>query len=111
MVRRLDGALSNRAVSGASLDAWEQAVLHHGQTSRYRPPRELLIELSADMAELELAITGCRAPGSLRRLTRVAAQMSGLMCLLFVKLDERDSSRRWARTARVAAGEAGDAVT
>jgi DNA-binding XRE family transcriptional regulator len=109
--RRLDGALSNGAVSSASLDAWEQAVLHHGQAARYRPSGELLIELGADMAELELAIRGCRAPGSLRRLTRVAAQMSGLMCLLFVKLDERDSFRRWARTARAAASEAGDAVT
>jgi DNA-binding XRE family transcriptional regulator len=109
--RRLDGALSNRALSGASLDAWEQAVLHHGQASRYRQPRELLIELGADMAELELAIRGCRAPGSLRRLTRVTAQMSGLMCLLFVKLDEPEAFRRWARTARAAAGEADDAVT
>ncbi len=109
--RRLDGALSAGAVSGASLDAWEQAVLHHGQATRYRPPHELLIELSADMSELELLIRGCRAPGSLRRLTRVAAQMSGLMCLLFVKLDEREAFHRWARTARIAAGEAGDAVT
>jgi transcriptional regulator with XRE-family HTH domain len=109
--RRLEGALSNGAVSGTSLDAWEQAVLCHGQATRYRPSGELLIELGADMAELELAISGCRAPGSLRRLTRVAAQMAGLMCLLFVKLDEPDSFRRWARTARVAAGQAGDAVT
>ena len=110
--RRLNGALKgNRALSSASLDAWEQAVLHHGQASRYRQPRELLIELGADMAELELAITGCRAPGSLRRLTRVTAQMSGLMCLLFVKLDEPEAFRRWARTARAAAGEADDAVT
>lgn len=108
---RLNSVLSSGAVSGASLDAWEEAVLHHGRMTRYRPSRELLAELSADLAELEPAMTGCRAPGALRRLTRVAAQMSGLMCLLFVKLDEREAFRRWARTAQIAASEVGDSVT
>jgi hypothetical protein len=88
---------------GGELDALSG---HH--MTRYRPPQDLLAELSADMTELEMAIGGCRAPGSLRRLTRVAALMSGLMCLLFVKLDEREAFQRWARTAQVAASEVGD---
>jgi len=33
------------------------------------------------------------------------------MCLALVKLDERAAFRRWARTARVAADEAGDPAT
>jgi Helix-turn-helix domain len=106
----LSGTLSDSAVSRASLDAWDQAVLHVGQMTRYRPPGELLFELSADLSELDRAMRRCRSPGSLRRLARVAAQLSGLMCLLLVKLDERTAFRRWARTARSAAGEAGDPV-
>ena len=47
----------------------------------------------------------------MRRLTRIAAQMAGLMCLTLVKLDDRTGFRRWARLARLAAGEAGDPVT
>jgi uncharacterized membrane protein YecN with MAPEG domain len=46
----------------------------------------------------------------LRRLTRVTAQMAGLMFLTLIKLDEQDAARSWARTARVAAAEAGDPV-
>jgi tetratricopeptide (TPR) repeat protein len=37
--------------------------------------------------------------------------MSGLMCLILVKLDERDGFRNWARTARIAAQEIGDPET
>jgi len=37
--------------------------------------------------------------------------MSGLMCLTFCKLDDRSSFRKWARTARLAAKEAGDPLT
>ncbi|HEX2242992.1 MAG TPA: hypothetical protein VHK27_07035 [Gammaproteobacteria bacterium] len=37
--------------------------------------------------------------------------MSGLMCLAFCKLDDRPSFRKWARTARLGAEEAGDPVT
>jgi tetratricopeptide (TPR) repeat protein len=37
--------------------------------------------------------------------------MAGLMCLTLVKLDDRHAFRSWARTARIAAQEAGDPVT
>jgi hypothetical protein len=44
----------------------------------------------------------------LRRLTRVTAQIAGLMLLTLIKLDVPLAARNWARTARVAADEAGD---
>ena len=109
--QRLTRAVSQDVVTAASPDAWEQTVLHHGQATRGRPPGELVIELGADMAGLEMAIKWCRSASSMRRLVRVAAQMSGLMCLQFVKLDERAAFRRWALTARTAATEAGDPGT
>jgi hypothetical protein len=37
--------------------------------------------------------------------------MAGLMCLTLIKMDERTVFRRWARTARLAAHEAGDTLT
>ena len=78
------------------------------RATKYRPPSDLLANLRADLAELEQVIRNCQSAASLRRLVRVAAQLSGMMCLLMVKLDDRDGSRRWGRTARTAAGEAGD---
>jgi hypothetical protein len=49
-----------------------------------------------------------RSASALRRLTRVAAQMSELVCLTLCKLDDRPGFRRWTRTARIAASESGD---
>src|ERR1022692_305759 len=106
----LDGTLCQDAVSEAALEAWQQAVLAHGRASRSRPAGELVIELGADLAELGSVIRRCRSAASLRHLVGVAAQMSGLMCLMFVKLDDGDAFRRWAGTARAAAAEAGDAA-
>ncbi|MFI5068639.1 MAG: helix-turn-helix domain-containing protein [Streptosporangiales bacterium] len=105
---RLGGALSQGALSPVSMDAWEQAVEAHGRATKYRPPGDLLADLGADLAELEQVIRNCQSAASLRRLARVAAQLSGLVCLQLVKLDDRSGSRRWGRTARIAAGEAGD---
>jgi len=75
------------------------------------PAGELVVELGADLAELGMVIRRCRSASSLRRLVRVAAHMSGLMCLMFVKLDDRDAFGRWVVTARAAAVEAGDPGT
>jgi DNA-binding XRE family transcriptional regulator len=107
----LSGVLSEGAVAEASLDEWEQAVARYGRATRYRPATVLIADLAADLAELRDVIGRCRSASSLRRLARISAQMSGLMCLLFVKLGEPGTFRRWARTARLAAAEAGDPAT
>ena len=107
----LTGVLTDGAVSRGSIEAWEQAVVHHGRDTRTRPAAEHLPELSADLTELGQTIQRCRSAASLRDLTRVAAHLSGLACLLFVKLDDRYAFRRWAATARVAAAESGHPAT
>lgn len=104
----LDETISERTITTASLDDWEKTVFHHGQATRDRAPGVLLEDLSADLAQLHGALTRCRSASALRRLTRVTAQMTGLMCLTLIKLDQRSAFRRWARTARLAADEAGD---
>jgi hypothetical protein len=109
--RGLNETISERTITPASLDDWEQTVFHHGQATRDRAPIVLLGDLSADLAQLREALTRCRSASVLQRLTHITAQMAGLMCLTLIKLDERTAFRRWARTARLAAHEAGDPLT
>lgn len=109
--RGLHHAITEGAMTEADLGDWEQTALRYGQASRYRPAGMLLAQLVDDLADLKRSIQLCGSSSALRRLTRVSAQMSGLMCLTLVKLDHRSAFRRWARTARIAADEAGDPVT
>lgn len=107
----LNDALSEGGMAEASLDEWERTVVRYGRATRDRPAGVLLVDLSGDLAELKRALDRHRSASALRRLSRVAAHMSGLMCLTLCKLDDRPAFRRWARTARLAADEAGDPVT
>lgn len=107
----LDDALSEGVMSEASLEDWERLVIRYGRATRDRPAPVLVSDLSAEIAELGRTLQRHRSASALRRLTRVAAHMSGLMCLAFCKLDDRPSFRKWARTARLGAEEAGDSVT
>lgn len=109
--RGLTEALTSRAVSPSVLDDWEQTVLRRGEATRDRPAGLLLVDLAADLAEVEGVLPLCRASSALRRMTRVTAQLAGLMCLTLVKLEDRTAFRSWARTARQAAAEAEDPVT
>lgn len=109
--QKLDETLSDGAMAEASLDDWEQTVIRYGRATRDRSAAVLLGDLSNDLTDLQRALQRHRSASSLRRLGRVTAQMSGLMCLTFCKLDDRPAVRRWARTARIAVGEASDPET
>ncbi|HMC09361.1 MAG TPA: helix-turn-helix transcriptional regulator [Actinomycetota bacterium] len=109
--RGLHEALAGGAPREASLEDWELTVARYGAATRDRAAPLLLSDLSVDFGELQNTLDRCRSVSGLRRLTRVAAHMSGLMCLTLIKLDERKAFRGWARTARVAAAEADDPVT
>jgi len=109
--RRLHEVFAGGEVSGASVDDWELIVVRYGMAMKDRPATLLLGDLATDIAELERTMAQCRSLSALGRLTRVAANLSGLVCLTLIKLDDRQAFRRWARTARIAANEASDAVT
>jgi tetratricopeptide (TPR) repeat protein len=109
--RNLDATVSESSLSEASIEDWENIAVQYGRTSRYESPDVLIGDLAADLSELNNALSRCRSASSVRRLTIVVAQMAGLMCLTLVKMDDRVAFRRWARTARVAAEEAGDPQT
>jgi transcriptional regulator with XRE-family HTH domain len=112
LIRRgLDDTLSEGAMAQAALDDWERMVIRYGRATRDQPAGALLNDISADLAELKLTLRRHRSASALRQLTRIAAQMAGLMGLTFIKLGDRRSFREWARTARLAASEAGDPVT
>lgn len=106
--RGLAEVISEHSLGSASLDDWEHTVIRHGQATRERPAGLMLADLSTDLEDLQQALASCRSPSALRRLTRVTAYMAGLMCLTLIKLNDRAAWRRWARTARIAAEEAGD---
>jgi tetratricopeptide (TPR) repeat protein len=107
----LNDALSEGMMAEASLDDWEQVVDRYGRATRDRPAGLMADDLCADLAELKLALQRHRATSARRRLTSVTAQMCGLMCLAFCKIDDRHAFRRWAQIARLAAKEANDAET
>jgi hypothetical protein len=109
--RSLEDALADGAMSPALLDDWDVAVTRYGYRTRDIPSPLLLADLTADLADLRLAITRHRSPSALPRLALIAARMSGLICLTLIKAGDRQAFRRWARTARHAADEAGDFAT
>jgi tetratricopeptide (TPR) repeat protein len=109
--RELSDAITEGAMTSAGLDDWEQTVLRYGRATRDRPAGVLLVDLTMDLVELKRAFGRYRSASAVRRLTRVTAQMAGLMCLTLIKMDERRESRGWGRMARTAALEAGDPLT
>jgi tetratricopeptide (TPR) repeat protein len=109
--QQMNDALNEGMMAEASIDDWERTAVLYGRATRDRPAAVLLDDLGSDLADLNRILRRHRSASALRRLTRVAAQMSGLMCLTFCILDDRPAFRRWARTARLAADEAGDPET
>jgi len=109
--RALDDALADGAMSEGMLDDWDASVVLYGYRSRDTPSPLLLADLTADLADLRLAFGRHRSASALPRLALAAARMSGLVCLTLIKAGDRQAWRRWGRTARHAAGEAGDPAT
>lgn len=109
--RALDDTFNEGAMAMSTLDDWETTVIRYGAICRDQPAGLLVTDLANDLAELQAVLSRPRPVSSARRLTRVTAQMAGLLCLALIKLDDRRAFRGWARTARVAAAEAGDPET
>lgn len=114
-LERVRGSLSRTVSEGAltatAVDELEQMALRYGLATRERPAGLLLDDLAADLAELQALMDRPRPLSTALGLTRVAAQMCGLMCLTLIKLDRRGEFRRWARLARNTAQETGDPGT
>lgn len=106
--QELAESVDHVAMSDASLDDWEQTTWQYGLATRHRPAAALLIDLTADFGELRHVLARRRTLLAPSRLTRVTAQMAGLMSLTLIKLDQRSAARNWARLAKLIAADAGD---
>lgn len=109
--QKLQYFLLDGGTNSPNLDDWEMTATRYAIAARDREPSLLLNDLVDDISELQSVLIHTRSSSSLRRLTRVAAQLSGLICLTLVKLDDHRAFRRWARTARIAATEVDDPAT
>ncbi|WP_198939475.1 hypothetical protein, partial [Pseudofrankia sp. EUN1h] len=76
--------------------------------TRYLPAAVQLDDLAADFAEVQHALSTRQPSSTTRQLTRITAQLAGLISLSLIKMGQRGPARAWGRTARLAAGEAGD---
>jgi len=106
--RDLTDAVDHAAMSDATLDDWEHTVFQYRIAHQYRAAASLLVDLTADFAELRRVLERRRAILVPTRLTRVVAQMAGLMSATLLRLDQQAAARNWGRTAKTVAHEAGD---
>lgn len=95
--------MSEGATAGATLDDYELIVVRHGAGSKDCPAALLPGDLVVDIGELKRTMVRCHPLSGVRRLTRAAAHLSGLMCLTLIKLDDRQAFPKWSRIARIAA--------
>ncbi|MBR7825803.1 helix-turn-helix transcriptional regulator [Actinospica sp. MGRD01-02] len=107
----LANSVSGGSLSNALLSDLEETVRRYGLVARGQPASVLFADLTADLAEIQELFARPRPLSTAATLTRVAAQMSGLLCLTLIKLDRRSDFRSWARVARNAAVEAGEPET
>jgi hypothetical protein len=106
--RAIDDALADGMMSPALLDGWDTLVARYGYRTRDTAAPLLVADLATDLSDLRLAIIRHRSASALPRLALAAARMCGLVCLTLIKAGDRQAWRRWGRTARHAAMEAGD---
>jgi hypothetical protein len=108
MRRRLADAFESFSMSETLVEDWEQIALTYGRATRHTPPTRLLQGLIVDFGDLDRQLK-LRAPAQLqRRLSAVAAQLSGLVSLLLTSLCRYGEAQKWGRIARLAAREAAD---
>jgi hypothetical protein len=109
--QRIHDTLETGGMTASGLDDWEQTVRRHGVATRARPAGPLLLDLASDCQELARLLSRPQPVSTARCLTQNMAQMAGLMSLTYIKLGQIVASSNWARTARLAADEAGDTAT
>lgn len=105
----LSDVLANMQASELNVDDWDHLVDRTGRDTRRRAPAVLASELLSNLEDIRKFYSRATSGHTLRRLSRIAAQMSGLMSQSLLKIDDQAGSLDWARTARLFAAEAKDA--
>ncbi len=97
--------------AAADVDEWHEIALEYGQTYASTPPAELLDTLMLDLSGLQLALRRNPADATGRELSRVGALLAAFTAQTVANLGHVRQARRWWRTARRAADQAGDAYS
>lgn len=103
-------ATFDRAVDSAgehALEDWEQIAHQHAYDIRVEPPTALIGKLAVDVADVRQALE-TRPDIDRNGLQRVGAQLAAIMAMALAETGEFWESRRWWRTARIAADASGD---
>jgi tetratricopeptide (TPR) repeat protein len=105
---RLEGILASGNLSPTALQTWEESIAWHGRATRILTDEELLAGLRSDFQTLSTALDRRQPLSVMRQLTRLSAQMAGLMSLVLLRTGDVHNARAWVRVARIAATEVND---
>jgi tetratricopeptide (TPR) repeat protein len=104
----LSDVLATIQASELNVDDWDYLVDRIGRDTRHRSPTVLASELLSNLEDIRRFYSRATSGHALRRLSRIAAQMSGLTSQTLLKIDDHAGSLDWARTARLFAAETKD---
>jgi tetratricopeptide (TPR) repeat protein len=95
----------------ADVSEWQEIALDYGQTYPATEPAALLRALISDLSSLELAIHRQSDEAVQRQLLQAGALLAAFTAQTVANLGDPLAARRWWRTARRVADEAGDSYT
>jgi hypothetical protein len=95
----------------ADIDEWNAIAWDYGETYAATPPADLLRTLLVDFAGLQEAFQRFQRGTDQSELYRVSALLAGFIAQTASNLGRLTESRRWWRTARYAADQAGDSFS
>ncbi|MGH3567898.1 MAG: hypothetical protein ACRDRH_18090 [Pseudonocardia sp.] len=97
--------------AAADVDEWQHIAWDYGQTYRVTAPATLMQALTVDLQGLQLAIDRQPDKTAQRQLRQASALLATFTALTAGNLGKLIEARRWWRTARRVADQAGDPYT
>jgi tetratricopeptide (TPR) repeat protein len=108
--RQGEQVFEQTALTAATLDRLEEAAHGHGLAHVTSPPLAVLCDLAADYIEVQQGLASRLAADLRQRLCRIAAQLAGLIALVFADVNRSSQARGWYYLGHQAADENGDRV-
>lgn len=103
----VDRTLATASVTSGQLDLIEERLILHRQQYIVRPPQQMLVELIADLREVQI-LAAERQPASIQlRLSEMTAVLAALVADGLMKLGLLRQASAWYATARTAADDSG----
>ena len=106
--RSMDGVLDSSNVGPATIERWERTAYEYAYRYQTVPPLQLLTDVVADFAEVQVLLAQRQPIEFRRRLCQSGAQMAVLAGIFLSAMGHQREARAWFHTAKLAAEEAGD---